>query len=432
MTYKKPSAYIFTTLILFLTCTNLYAESVLRIVCHGSNASALIYVNGKASGSCPMDLFVPAGRIELKAVKVVDSDHERVFENSFSLEDDSAKKIKVQLSNPQLTAAAQKRRTAEKQKKEQALAADALTRARKGDINAMHAVSQYYRQGQGLEISEPKALYWENQAQQAQLSRDLSRAAMATLKAAEAGDTKAMAEMSLLYTQGKGVKQDSGQAKAWADKKTAVITAKNQLLVRQLLISALSGDIDSMTRLSTIYKEGATGVIQSDEKSAEWADKKAQAIKVKEQRYVRQLLALAESGDIDAMTRLSTIYKEGAAGVIQSDEKSLEWERKISIVSEKKQQFERAKQELNDISYVNSLGAMEENGLFDNPLATTITLPLAAVADLMSTPFNLTNHIVLQREVNAQAADWEAPESMIAKAYQQKYVKGTSALPGAR
>lgn len=363
--------------------TSAYAESALRVTCHGSNEGAMIYLNGEPKGSCSVDLFVPSGEMTLRAVKKVDNEHERVFEKTFFLADDSAKKIDVNLSRSQLTPAAKQQRLAAKLRKEQRRAQDALADAEQGDIQAMYSLSRYYRNGQGVTRNSEKAQFWRDKA----VETERQNVAMATLKSAQAGNLESMEEIAHLYKKGRGVEQSDELAQMWIDKKTATIKAKEEQHAQKVLASAEHGDVNAMREMSELYKTGK-GVDQSDKKSQRWSKRRQSALakKAKKERKARELA--------------------------------------------------QAKRELDEINYfgnVKEMGTSIANNTHnEEPITLTLggaTGMLAAtVGDIISAPFRLTNQLFLQREISAQAAVWDAPKSMVAKAHQQKSQQDTTLL----
>jgi hypothetical protein len=75
----------------------------LNINCTGDDVGAEVWVNDKLRGECPVELKVPDGKVILKLVKVVDTDHERLYKQTVTVFADSTKRIDVKLEL-QLTA----------------------------------------------------------------------------------------------------------------------------------------------------------------------------------------------------------------------------------------------------------------------------------------------------------------------------------------
>ncbi len=76
--------------------------SMVRVSCEGASAGAAVTINGKFKGDCPLDAEVPAGTVELRAIKAVDAERERVFFTSFGIGDGVVKRVEVQLGPTQL------------------------------------------------------------------------------------------------------------------------------------------------------------------------------------------------------------------------------------------------------------------------------------------------------------------------------------------
>ena len=215
-----------STVILIIVATifpyHVQAESVLRITCDDTSDGAKIFLNSKYRGRCPSDLFVKSGKIKLRAVKNVDPIHERVFETIFQLENNSAKRIEILLSQPRLTKAGilkQKILDSEmaKRKAEAQLflgkkdAKVQLLLAQKGNVGAMKNMIQYYKIGYGVKKDMSKSMYWSNKITK-QLSENV-------LKGAEKGDLNSMWNLSLYYHKGaEGFPKDSKKAKYWFKK----------------------------------------------------------------------------------------------------------------------------------------------------------------------------------------------------------------------
>jgi hypothetical protein len=51
-----------------MTCSEIMAESALRLACDGDARGAKVYINGQLKGDCPSDFFIEAGKIDLKGV----------------------------------------------------------------------------------------------------------------------------------------------------------------------------------------------------------------------------------------------------------------------------------------------------------------------------------------------------------------------------
>jgi sulfatase modifying factor 1 len=104
-------SYIAPLLVCLASSTLTYAQStasMLRIACDGDNVRAEITVNGSFKGECPLDVSVPAGSVNIRALKRVDSLRERVFSDSFRVGEGVVKRVEVSLSPVQLNAEGQR------------------------------------------------------------------------------------------------------------------------------------------------------------------------------------------------------------------------------------------------------------------------------------------------------------------------------------
>jgi len=70
----------------------------LRIICDGEVRNAEVSINGKPSGSCPMDIEVPAGKIDLRVTKTGNGGTTRFFSETFSLGDGAIRRVEVNLN----------------------------------------------------------------------------------------------------------------------------------------------------------------------------------------------------------------------------------------------------------------------------------------------------------------------------------------------
>jgi hypothetical protein len=135
------------------------AGSLLRVTCEGADVGAEITINGVFKGECPLDIQVNAGSIQLRLVKKVDAERERVFQQEFRMGDGVVKKVEAVLSAPQWNAEGL-RREREREAARQAAAAEAkraddeLLQQQKqaadaGDAGAMIALAERHETGRG-------------------------------------------------------------------------------------------------------------------------------------------------------------------------------------------------------------------------------------------------------------------------------------------
>lgn len=342
-----------------------YGESALRVACYDDNEGAKIYVNNKLRGNCPIDIFVPGGEIQLKAVKPVDRDHSRFFETSFYLPDDSAKSIEVLLSAPQITQAGAERRENERLARIRNEASEALTQARAGDTSAMEKMATYYTSGHGVAVDHKKAAYWKDKRKEALNERHAKK----LLSLATNNDPASIEELAELYRNGIGVKRDISEAEKWEQK-----------LVYAVRNLAEQGDIIAMRKLASLYEQGK-GTEQNNTMAEEWLTKAQLAEKAEQERLAK----------------------------IEKDNET--------------------RQEIEDISYMSATDAiMSDDGLMDseNPLEISSTLvisSLAIITDIVIAPFKMSTYIKLQQDLSARPAEWNNPDSMVAKAYRQQQQK---------
>lgn len=348
------------------------ADVALRIVCSAADEGADIYINDKKEGTCSNDFIVPAGNISLKAHRLVGNDKEQIFEKNFSLEDGDVDKIRVTLSEPKLTKAAIDKKRIATIKFEMGQADSALKKARQGDISAMEEAAKYYANGTGLDKSQEKANYWKQKA----IDTTLYNEAMKTLSSAEAGDIAAMENIATIYQEGKGLSKDIQKAQYWNDKK-AVITQANQ------------------------------------------------------EQHAKEILARAEQGNIDAMTKMAGLYQTGN-GVPKNTEQANEWQLKAAQATERnsrREASEKAQQELEDHSYF-EISKVAFDRLFFEAIDdgdywvitfTPSTTFYGALGDLFCSPAQTSQHLELKNRIEAHAVNWGAPNSMVAKAYRQQF-----------
>ncbi len=81
-----------------------HSASMLRIACDGNAAGAIVTVNGRKMGECPLDMQVQPGDVRIQATKPRDPETNLVFEQSLYLGDGVVKRIEVLLEKTALTA----------------------------------------------------------------------------------------------------------------------------------------------------------------------------------------------------------------------------------------------------------------------------------------------------------------------------------------
>lgn len=361
----QAAAIFLVIAMLLLVSSQSQAYSVLRIYCEEHSAGADIYINNSHKGQCqaesPLDIFVEAKDIIVRAVQQVDQDHERVFEESFPLVEGAAKRVRVTLSSPRLTDEAAQRKKLEQLSKEKAAFEQALAKAEQGDINAMKELAGYFSEGKGTARNNAQASYWIKQSEDTQEAQNAQNA----LARAQAGDIAAMRDLANRYQLGKGVEVNANQAEAWRIKADTV-TAAN---ARE---QAEKGSISAMLELAEYYKSG-TGVEKSAEKSRQWEER-----------------ADVERQRVEAQRKLEEHH----------------W-------------FTR------NLRYVHNDPALSIKGIrsFEPSTATTF-LPLyatwylaAAASDVLTAPLDTTAVLQLKRKAASRSSAFMEPNAMVTKAY---------------
>jgi len=67
----------------------------LRIICDGEAKNAEVTINGKSYGSCPADIEVPAGQVDIKVLKSSAGGVTRFHQESFSLGSGALRRVEV-------------------------------------------------------------------------------------------------------------------------------------------------------------------------------------------------------------------------------------------------------------------------------------------------------------------------------------------------
>ena len=224
---------LISSLLVLTTSFPAYSDSIVRIQCEEENSGAEIYLNGTFVGECPVDAPVKAGKVQLRARKIVRDDYEKIFEKQLRVVDGVAQRVEIVLSAPQLTAAASSRIKA-------AETTALLAAAEAGDIEAMKKLAQRYEGGIGTKKDPAKGEHWRNKIE--------SATAQNQLRAAEAGNIDAMLDMAARYDTGTGVKKDHAQAALWrtkADTAKVEKTAQEELAKRKEKESSKQRRIDA-------------------------------------------------------------------------------------------------------------------------------------------------------------------------------------------
>lgn len=282
---KRNNTIIGLAAIVFATAAN--AETWLRIKCEDEDAGAVVFVNDKEVGPCPVDAPTPAGKVVIRARLPVGSEQEKLFFTEINVIEGIPKRIDIVMSPPQLSAeAVRKRQAAEAQR--DLLAAEA------GDIRAMDRVAKHYTTGYGVEKDAAKAQEWRDKAEVI--------ATKSFQRLADSGNTEAMKAMAERYEHGFGAPRDPAKAQEWRDKREVAIT-------QSWLRAADNGKPEAMAILASRYEQGL-GVPRDPVMAQEWRDKAEAAT-------TQALQRAAGSGDIEAMRKLAERFENGLG--VQAD-----------------------------------------------------------------------------------------------------------------
>lgn len=99
------------------------ATSMLRIACDDEAAGAMVTVNGRQMGECPLDMQVQPGQVTIQSSKPRDAETQWVFEQSLFLGDGVVKRIELTFSKTVLTAEGMRQQQAREQERQRQEAA---------------------------------------------------------------------------------------------------------------------------------------------------------------------------------------------------------------------------------------------------------------------------------------------------------------------
>jgi len=126
------------------------ARALLRVSCDGISIGAEVTINGEFKGECPFDVQVPAGTVDLRAIKSIGETQEAIFAQEIRIGGGTVKKIDIILGEPTFTAqglvieqeriAKQKRAAEEKARTEAEAKAAALAAERAQSTQYAHLV----------------------------------------------------------------------------------------------------------------------------------------------------------------------------------------------------------------------------------------------------------------------------------------------------
>jgi len=197
------------------------AASMLRLTCEGPNAGAIVSVDGKRKGPCPLDVQVASGTVKITASKIYSDGDEKLFEKIVQIGDGVVSKIDVQLLEKK--------------------AVETIRAAEGGDVSSMMLLGVAYREGNGglAPKDRERSFYW-------------------ALKAAERGESGSMFVVGDAYAEGEVVPVDSAKANIWYKR-----------AYDKALKEAEGGNTDAMLLLGRAYAK-AQGVAQDFAKAGNW------------------------------------------------------------------------------------------------------------------------------------------------------------------
>lgn len=208
--------------IVFFATTAFAEKALLRIVCDEEREPIKITINGKYSGECPMDISVNAGSITLYAEQASGPEMARIFTKKFDIAGGAARRVEIELSAPQLTAAGKRARLIAAQKKEQQEAEQEIKAASNGDMKAMENVANRYASGKGVKQDPAQARYWQEKFKESKNAADMR----ALTQRANAGNIPAMIELAQRYETGNGTIADPAKSLEWSQKAKAAEVQK--------------------------------------------------------------------------------------------------------------------------------------------------------------------------------------------------------------
>ncbi|MDQ8020241.1 MAG: tetratricopeptide repeat protein [Moraxellaceae bacterium] len=326
--------------------------ATLRLGCDDESIGAEVSINGQFRGECPFDAMVPEGVLNIRAVKAVGADKERVFEQQLRVGVGTAVRREIVLGLPQLTAVARQREEARQEAERQAraeaerqaqaaLQAD-WSAADQGNPNAMLVMAERYMQGKGVAKDAAQARAWLVKAAEAGNAEamfrlgeahemrwppfDYGQARLWYGKAAEAGHAGGMAGLGAMHINGQGGPVNDAQARLWFER------------------AAQAGNGRGMNGMASLYEEARGGMPKNMALSTQWRDRALATGDVRAMLAVgwqviggertgretpAQALNLirqaADAGWPVAMHYMGYVYMEGKGGLEKNDVIALDW-----------------------------------------------------------------------------------------------------------
>lgn len=334
------------------------AQQAVRVACFDDNTGAVVTLNGRTVGTCPIDVSVQAGNVTVRAVKKVGPTQEQVWEQEFFMGAGAVKKVEVILGPPQLTAEARAlelarleaerqaalQREAEKRRREDGIRqreADRLEAARKGaeagDPAALAEMSRRYRGGRGVARNEQQSLALLERALEARhpaawaelanrheygtgVARDSAKAFELHRRSAEAGHPAGMAGLGALYFTGEGVARDLVAARMWFARAASLGNARGMMGLGAMHDFGLGVPKD-LAQAESWYQKAADA---GERRGLYSLGMLLKGEKKETPRAIELIVRAASLGDADAMAVHAEFLAEGAGGLQRDPGRVLE------------------------------------------------------------------------------------------------------------
>lgn len=189
------------------------------------------------------------------------------------------------------------------------------------------------------------------------------------------------------------------------------------------LRAAEAGDMRAMFTISEYYEAGK-GVKKDLAKARYWRSKGEEA-------YSQDLLHAANGGNADAMEKIAARYDAGL-GVKKNATQARSWRERAAETRQKMQAEKRERErkfEISQVDYLENIGKQYRFGR-KGPIEFTsswVGLPFATLTDIINGPTKTTAVQKLKSEATLRPSTWGSPDSMIARAYRKHESEGTMA-----
>ncbi len=191
------------------------------------------------------------------------------------------------------------------------------------------------------------------------------------------------------------------------------------------LALANSGDIYAMTDMSQLYLYGK-GVEQSSANAAFWAQKAEDQAAAQYKQKFELALRNAQAGDIASMTVVAELYRQGV-GVDEDSVQAAYWRQKADTLSRENLLnihpfFNQTKMTASQIESNVNFQTSPVESLFWLGFSGATTLPINIISDVISSPSVTTAREEIKNAAVMRPSSWAKPDSMIAKFAQQSEI----------